>query len=212
MQRKIIFSIRILIALLLVSCERTICEANKRFAVIIPSRNNSRWCERNLEALRAQTYDNWHAIYINDASTDDTREKVEQFIKKHQLEDKITLINNEERQGAMANIYKAVYMCSDSDIAMTYDGDDWFSGPHVLETLNKVYADENVWLTYGSYQDYPSGRKGDCVLPIPEEVIRSNSYRTDQWRTSHLRTFYVWLFKYIKTDDLKIDGAFFHDI
>ena len=87
MQRKIIFSIRILIALLLVSCERTICEANKRFAVIIPSRNNSRWCERNLEALRAQTYDNWHAIYINDASTDDTREKVEQFIKKHQLED-----------------------------------------------------------------------------------------------------------------------------
>ena len=41
---------------------------NKHFMVVIPSRNNSQWCERNLEMLRAQSYENWHAIYINDAS------------------------------------------------------------------------------------------------------------------------------------------------
>lgn len=182
---------------------------NKHFAIIIPSRNNSQWCERNLEALRTQNYDNWHAIYINDASTDDTQKKVEAFIKKYRLQNKITLINNTERLGAMANIYKAVYMCDDSDVAMTYDGDDWFAGPHVLETLNQVYADENVWLTYGSFKEHPSGHKGDCSTPMPEEIVQSNSYRSDEWRTSHLRTFYVWLFKSIKTDDLMVDGIFY---
>src|SRR5271170_2059939 len=97
---------------------------NKHFAVIIPSRNNSEWCERNIGMLANQDYDNWHAIYINDASTDDTAEKVVALSTYYQLEDKITLINNETRQGAMANIYKAVHMCNDSDIVITYDGDD----------------------------------------------------------------------------------------
>ena len=63
-------------------------------------------------------------------------------------QDKIILINNDERQGAMANIHKAVHMCDDGDIIVNYDGDDWFSGPHVLELLNQVYADENVWMTW----------------------------------------------------------------
>src|SRR5271170_4559268 len=118
-----------------VSAEQTTCSTNNHLVIIIPSRNNSQWCERNLNALITQNYDNWHAIYINDASTDDTKDKVEQFIRMHRLEDKIMLINNEERLGAMANIYKAVYMCNNQDVAILYDGDDWFSGPNVLRIV-----------------------------------------------------------------------------
>lgn len=186
------------------------CETNKHFAVIIPSRNNSLWYERNLEALRTQNYDNWHAIYINDASTDDTRQKVENFIEKYQLQDKITLINNETKQGAMSNIYKAVHMCNDTDIVVNYDGDDWFSGPDSLTILNQAYEDENIWMTYGSYSVYPTAVKGDCTGPVSHDVIASNSYRSSPCLcTGHLRTFYAWLFKCIKREDLQINGVFF---
>lgn len=191
------------------TCMFPILCLNRHFMVIIPSRNNSRWCERNLSALIAQKYDNWHAIYINDASTDDTRQKVEEFIRKHHLENKILLINNETRQCPAANIYKGAYMCDDWDVIVVYDGDDWFSRPDVFNILNRVYADENVWLTYGSYQDHPGGRKGVCSYQVPPEVIASNSYRKNAWCTSHLRTYYAWLFKCIKTEDLKLNGTFF---
>lgn len=186
----------------------TICSADRHFTVIIPSRNNSQWCERNLSTLLSQLYHNWHAIYINDASTDDTQEKVENFIKKHNAQDKIRLINNETRQGAMANIYNAVYMCDDWDVIVIYDGDDWFSRANVFNILNRAYADENVWMTYGSHQNHPQGNRSDCAYQVPIDVIASNSYRQNPWCTSHLRTFYAWLFKCIKTEDLKIYDEF----
>ena len=182
---------------------------NKHFVIIIPSRNNSEWVDRTLGSVLSQTVGNWHAIYLNDASTDDTKEKVEQFIRKHNAHDKITLINNETRQGALANIVKAVYLCNNWDVIVTLDGDDWFAGDHVLQKLNDAYADENVWMTYGSYQEFPSGRKGIFAQPIPADVIADNAYRKYGWKVSHLRTFYAWLFKLIKIEDLKIDGEFF---
>lgn len=196
------------ISLLSMYAFQAVCE-DRHFMVIIPSRNNSRWCERNLKALISQKYDNWHAIYINDASTDDTQQKVEEFIKEYHLEDKMILINNETRQGAMANIYKAVHMCDDWDVVVLYDGDDWFYDSDVFNILNKAYSSRNVWLTYGSYQDHPGGRRGTCARPLPKNVITDNSYRKHTWVTSHLRTFYTWLFKCIKTEDLQLDGAFF---
>jgi len=182
--------------------------ANKHFAVIIPSYNNSQWCESNISMLANQDYDNWHAIYINDASTDDTGQKVAELIKRYHMEDKITLINNETRQGAMANIYKAVHMCNDWDVIINYDGDDWFNGVNVFKILNTAYADENVWLTYGSYQYLHNGTRGECATPFPAAVVRGNGYRRDIWRTSHLRTYYAWLFKCIKKEDLMVDGVF----
>lgn len=182
---------------------------NKRFVIIIPSRNNSEWCERNLASVASQNYENWHAIYINDASTDDTREKVERFRDEHGLQEKITLINNDVRQGALANIVNAVYQCNNGDVIVTLDGDDWFAGDHVLQKLNDVYNDETVWMTYGSYISHPSGNKGIVGQQIPAREIKENSYRKNQWRTSHLRTFYAWLFKCIKIEDLKINGEFF---
>lgn len=186
----------------------TVC-IDRHFTVVIPSRNNSQWFERNLLALALQTYPNWHAIYINDASTDDTQQKVQNFVKERHMEDKISIINNETRQGAMANIYNVVHMTDDWNVIVIYDGDDWFDRTDVFEILNRAYQDEDVWLTYGSYQIYPSGQKGESARQLPQQVIAANSYRKSPWCTSHLRTFYAWLFKCIKPQDLQLDGTFF---
>lgn len=185
------------------------CSKNKHFMVAIPSRNNSQWVERCLNSLCSQTYQHWHAIYLNDCSTDNTAQKVEQFIQDHGLEDKILLINNETRLGALANMVKAVYLSNDWDVMVTLDGDDWFKDAQVLQKLNEAYADDNVWLTYGSYEEFPSGKKGLFSKPIPANIIAANGYRKHTWSSSHLRTFYAWLFKCINIEDLKIDGEFF---
>ena len=63
-------------------------------------------------------------------------------------------------------------------------------------------------MTYGSYVEYPSGN----VHPahgIAGMVTAHNAYRRAPWISSHLRTFYAWLFKKIEKHDLQKDGAFY---
>ena len=64
--------------------------SNKKFVFIIPSYNNTKNIEKNLNVIREQTYKNWRIIYINDCSTDDTGKKFFQLTKKYK--DKVQYI------------------------------------------------------------------------------------------------------------------------
>jgi len=185
-------------------------QKDKHIVVIIPSYNNIKWYDKNLDMLEAQnkTYSNWNAIYIDDCSTDGTGKAVAEYIKSHNLGNKIKLIRNEKNQGAMYNLYHAIHSCKDNDVVVTLDGDDWFKDENVLSYINKVYQDKNVWMTYGQYEIYPSGKLGHCKQ-IPEMVIEQNAFREFKWISSHLRTFYASLFKKIKTEDLLYHGKFY---
>ena len=64
------------------------------FAIVTGSYNNSEWCERNIELLFTQDYDNWHLFYVDDCSQDDTVYKVESLIKRFNKADKVTDLEN----------------------------------------------------------------------------------------------------------------------
>lgn len=118
-----------------------------------------------------------------------------------------TLVANKNRAGALANLYRSIWSCEDEEIVITLDGDDWFSDPDVLSRLNQTYSSKEVWLTHGTMIEYPSGSKSWCE-PVPTEVISSNKFRSFKC-PSHLRTFYSWLFKQIRLEDLVYEGDFF---
>ncbi|MFA5306196.1 MAG: glycosyltransferase family 2 protein [Candidatus Babeliales bacterium] len=187
---------------------------NKHFVVVIASYNNQNWYKKNLNSVFNQTYKNYHVIYIDDCSSDKTGALVEQYVKEQHQELHVTLIKNKERRGAMANYYEAIHSCGAASIIVQLDGDDWFAHDHVLDLLNRVYNDPNVWLTYGQFKRYPSGEKGYCQ-EIPSKIIETNEFRSYKWVTSALRTFYVGLFKLIKKEDLLFNGQFLpmtHDL
>jgi len=118
---------------------------------------------------------------------------------------KITLVKNKENREALVNRYHAIHSSKDSDIIVELDGDDWFANDEVLSYINKIYADPNIWLTYGQFRYYPSGKPGFC-RPIPKEIIEKNKFRKYPWVFSALRTYYAWLFKLIKEEDLTYNG------
>ena len=60
--------------------------------VVIPSFNNSRWCEDNLESVFFQTYRNWTVYYVDDCSTDGTGDAVEAYVEKRGMRDKCRII------------------------------------------------------------------------------------------------------------------------
>ncbi|MCL5875976.1 MAG: glycosyltransferase family 2 protein [Candidatus Dependentiae bacterium] len=179
------------------------------FIVIIPSYNNEQWCQINLKSALEQKYDNYRVMYIDDCSTDRTGELITEIADNHPSRDKLTIQTNATRRGALANLYDAIHSCPDKAIIVTLDGDDWFANDRVLERLNQAYADSDVWMTYGSYISWPQNSRDPWIHPLPASVIVANSYRSYQWVTTHLRTFYARLFKMVKKEDLLHNGEFF---
>ena len=172
----------------------------KKIVVIVPSYKNEAWCIKNMSSVLSQNYDNFRVIYMDDCSPDNTFSLVGGLVNKHNASDKVQLIKNEVRLGAMENLYNMIHPCEDDEIVVTLDGDDWFAHHDVLSKIGSVYDSGDVWMTYGSYQDYPGMTRG-CCKPYEQNVIDSNLFRKVPWRASHLRTFYSGLFKKIKKED-----------
>jgi glycosyltransferase involved in cell wall biosynthesis len=173
----------------------------KKIAVVIPSYNNSRWYKCNLSSLYAQDYHRFRAIYVDDCSSDGTGELVEKFIARNNLAERIHLICNPLRVGAMQNLYNVIYSCDDDEVIVILDGDDWFAHNGVLNRLNTAYSDPSCWMTYGQYISWPDGMSG-YSKEIPSHITKTNDFRGYEWCASHLRSFYAWLFKRIKKEDL----------
>ncbi len=179
----------------------------KPIVIVTASYKNARWYQRNLDSIFMQKYTNYTLLYTDDASPDGTGELVAQYVKTKNMEHKILLTRNAERQGALANQYRMIHACPDNAIIVIVDGDDWLPHDQVLAYINAVYQQHDVWLTYGQYQEWPSGSRG-FNRPIPKLVVEKNTFRNQYYAFSHLRTYYAWLFKKIKIEDLMLDGKF----
>lgn len=209
----------------------------KPMVVVVPSYNNYKWCASNVQSILSQDYKNFRIIYIDDKSSDETVDKVEKLIARHRIssfhkitfddqkskdilkvtnlfqkktnENQVffTLVVNKNRAGALANLYRSIWSCSNEEIIVTLDGDDWFSDRNVLKRLNEIYTSGDVWLTHGTMIEYPSGSQG-WSEPIPPYIIENNAFRSFKC-PSHLRTFYAGLFKKINLEDLVYQGDFF---
>lgn len=183
----------------------------KDITIVIPSYKNKDWYKRNLNSVLIQNYPPKHlnVIYTDDCSPDGTADLVEKFMKEKNPKFNFKLIKNKKRVGAMKNLYDMIHSVDDEHIIITLDADDWFAHQNVLQKINQEYQNPNVWMTYGQYRSYPDNRIG-CSMQVPPQVIQRASYRQYRWCTSHLRTFYSWLFKLIKKEDfIGSDGKFY---
>lgn len=180
----------------------------KSIVVVIPSYNNREWYRLNLDSVAKQKYEKFRVIYLDDASTDGTADLVREYIRENKLEDRVELIENLRRVGALANIYRGVWMCAPSDIVATVDGDDWLYDENVLQKLNEAYSNPEVWMTYGQFIEFPTQYRGGAAQ-LPTAVIENSLYREYDWVSTHLRTFYAGLFQKIKDEDFVYNADFF---
>jgi hypothetical protein len=111
----------------------------------------------------------------------------------------------------LQNLYNTIHLCNDDEIVILLDGDDWFAHNGVLNKINEAYANPDCWMTYGQYRSWPDNTIG-CSREIPSDIIDSNNFRENEWCSSHLRSFYAWLFKLIRMEDLISPDGTFHQM
>ena len=193
-------------------------EYKNKFKIVIPSYNNEQWIEPNVASIINQTYTNYDVLYINDASTDNTSNLVNELIGTYNLSN-WTLVNNPINKKRGYNVtphnkHIIEFMEDDEDILVFVDGDDWLFDENVLSKLNEYYNKLNPWMTYGGMYTYPESQPANPQnSPYNDEIHKNNAYRKDWWRASHLRTFKWWLYKQIKDKNLrysKTNKYYFH--
>lgn len=175
-----------------------------KFIITVPFYNAEEWLPHCIKSIMNQTHKNFVCIAVDDISTDDGAKIVAELISE---DPRFHLIKNKTKRSAAGNIHKAIeYAAPDAeDIIVNVDGDDWLATATVLEKVASTYEDPDVWMTYGSYVEFPSKKRGKFARQIPDSIIDSNSYRDSEWMSSHLRTYKFKLWSQVKKEDLLND-------
>ena len=176
-----------------------------KFIILVTAYNDEKWVEYNLASILNQSYSDYKVIYYDDASEDNTYQKVIDIVKDNS---KFFPIKRKNNKGALHSYIECIDELEDEDILVCISGDDWLFDENVLEKLNNFYNENDVWMTYGKM--YCWGNHEDNVIeatpqntPYPDFTHSNKYYRKDIWRASHLRTFKGFLLKTLDKDIFK---------
>ena len=174
----------------------------QHFVIYSAGYNCSKYIKKHMKSINNQTYTNYTAIIIDDASTDNTWTEINKY-----KTDKCQIYKNKNNIKNAANIVKTLIPnIKDDDVVVNLDLDDWFAHDNVLQRLNEIYTKEKCWTTYGHYKHL---RKQQKMIGYSTKVIHDRSFRKCELLWHHLRTFKGFLLKNIDINDLKgPDGNF----
>ena len=108
------------------------------FSIIIPTYNRADLLPETIRSVQNQTFMDWECIVVDDGSTDNTRQIVEEIIKS---DSRIKYIyqENAERSAARNNGIRN----SSGDYICFLDSDDHFLNNHLQELKNVIETKEN---------------------------------------------------------------------
>jgi glycosyltransferase involved in cell wall biosynthesis len=162
-----------------------------KFIIISPAYNCDSFIKKHLQSLQYQTYEDWHQIIINDFSSDDTLE-----IINDTRDSRTTYCTNPWRMYAPYShwygLYKARGCIEPEDIIVHIDSDDWLAHNQALEMLASIYEHTGCWGSYGSYLA-TNNEPSVCVKVDTSYQIRAGLPR---WPFSHIRSFRAELAAY----------------
>jgi len=178
---------------------------NKRFHVVSCERHAAEAAARCLDSVYIQDYDRRlvRHVFIDDASEDDTPRIVENWLAAHP-DHNVEYIRNSERMGGCANNLRGFREATPQSIVLELNGDDWLPDPGLLPFLNKVYGDENVWMTCNSCR-YADGTFSGLARPYPKRVVEQNAFRDARWFAGHLHSFRAALLDHLDERKSLID-------
>lgn len=105
-----------------------------KISVIITAYNVGKFIERAVKSALSQTYQNIEVIIVEDCSTDNTKDIIEQLAKE---DDRIKIIYHEENKGAGWGRRDGIEV-STGDYFITVDGDDWLDEDFIESLVKKA--------------------------------------------------------------------------
>ena len=120
-------------------------------SIIMPNYNSAEYIVKTIESVLAQTYRNWELIIVDDCSTDNSVEVIEQY-----KDDRIRLMRNTENCGAARSRNRAIEAANGRWIAFL-DSDDLWDSKKLMEQLAFMIEQECAFSFTHYYFDRNDG-------------------------------------------------------
>ena len=185
---------------------------DRRFVFIAPTYNAEKTLRRALLSIAAQSYENWHIIFIDDVSTDATVRTFLELLRNLGIEKKVTCVFNKEKKWEVENVLQGLKLCKDDDIVARMDFDDYLLDLNALEIINRIYKEnpnfDVIWSAHRWFDD-----NGITPTNISASLpAKANPY-VHPWVSSHFKTFKKHLLNNVSDKNYRgDDGNYFKRI
>lgn len=144
----------------------------KTVSIITPAYNASKVVGETIESVQKQTFKDWEMIIVDDCSTDNTLEIIEEYAKN---DSRIVVLKHEKNSGVAAARNTALKKATGNYIAFLDSDDMWH--PEKLQKQIEFMEQNNYVLTYTNYQKYISeAKEKGKVITCPEKMTYNSIF------------------------------------
>ena len=118
---------------------------NPKVSIIVPNYNHASYLRQRLNTIYAQTYSNYEVILLDDCSSDNSVEILQEYADRYP--DKTVLYINEINSGGVFNQWQKGFEIATGELVWIAESDDYCT-ENLLENLIKFFQNSAVMLAF----------------------------------------------------------------
>ena len=131
---------------------------NPRISIILPTYNGAKYIRKAIESVISQNFFDWELMIINDGSTDNTEEIIEEYKSK---DNRIVYIKNDSNLGIQKTFNKGLGEAKREYVARIDDDDEWIDKDKLTNQVE--FLDNN--------QDYVLVGTGVIIVDVSDKEV-----------------------------------------
>ncbi|GAA0707325.1 glycosyltransferase family 2 protein [Paraclostridium ghonii] len=137
-----------------------------KVSIITPVYNSEKFIKDTISSVLKQTYKNWEMILVDDCSTDNSEQIINEYVKK---DSRFKYIKLEQNSGSAVARNRAIKEASGRFLAFLDSDDIW--EPEKLDLQIKFMIDNNVGFTFTAYKIIDeNGNPTDKIVNVPNTI------------------------------------------
>lgn len=138
-------------------------------SVVLPTRNRADMLQESVDSVLAQTHRAWELIIVNDASNEETSQRIAELADR---DDRISLVSNTFQEGVAASLNKG-FAKATGDLH-TWTSDDNLYRPQAFEVMAKMLVGHDIVYTDMTLIDDMGLVIGHTRAHSPQELLLRN--------------------------------------
>ncbi|REC71661.1 glycosyltransferase [Chryseobacterium rhizosphaerae] len=156
-----------------------------KFSILIANYNNGKYFRDCYNSLVNQTYENWEAIIVDDASTDDSVEVIKSIIKD---DPRFKLYHNAVNQGC-GFTKRECMKYAEGELCAYLDPDDAIYTQALEKTINEFANTTDIVATYSQMMLCDDNLVPDKIFASTKQVYNSRYFFNCPIQFAHFFTF-----------------------
>ena len=120
-------------------------------SIVTACYNQAQFVEDAIKSVVIQTYQNWELVIINDCSTDNSLQVIQDYIEKVKIQERVRVISHKKNEGYGSSLGEAI-KASSGELVVVLDSDDVLASDGVLAICVETHKKHpDVSMTYSNY-------------------------------------------------------------